>query len=111
VSQPDRTSRVETESVTAARVHAATEVDEIPPAQLSQAVIVALANAEAPLTVRDIEAEVGRLLAKTGPAPVEHEVKALEALEIVRRSELARSYSLTDRGREFASGIAILARA
>jgi hypothetical protein len=81
----------------------------IAPPELSRAVILAIADADGALSIRDIENRVGAILGAVGAEPIEQEVHALEAMALVARpDETIRSYILTEGGLDIANGISIL---
>lgn len=85
---------------------------EVSPPELSRAVISVLGRADHPMSIREIEREVGELLKVTGPAPVEGEVSALEQMRVVERgADGHKLFRLSEQGRELATGIEILSRA
>lgn len=78
-------------------------VDEIPPAKWTEAILKTLDDAgDTPLTLRDIQQSVGRLVPSVGAAPVAHEVELLLRNDFVYREPTRAAVCLTPEGHKLA---------
>lgn len=79
---------------------------DVPAETWTSAILQTLAAADGPLTLRDIEKAVGRLVQVAGPAPVREEIELLRRYEFLELAETSRAVKLTPEGRALADAFA-----